>query len=72
MIVADYFCDPEHKLNPHAVLMGATMMASTLSTASPSPPTTSQHGYALPGSIDLRLLEPIGFQQCIVGSKPTH
>ena len=30
VIVADYFCDPEHKLNPHAVLMGATMMASTL------------------------------------------
>jgi SAM-dependent methyltransferase len=71
VIVADYFCDPEHKLNPHAVLMGATMMASTL------------HGFTYTtddfagwmraaGFDDLRLIEPIGFQQCIVGSKPTH
>ena len=30
VIVADYFQDPERKLNPHAVLMGVTMMANTV------------------------------------------
>ena len=29
VVLADYFQDPERKLNPHAVLMGVTMMAAT-------------------------------------------
>ena len=69
VIVADYFCDPEHKHNPHAVLMGATMMASTLHGATF---TTDEFGDWLrtAGFVDLRLVEPIGFQQCIVASRP--
>ena len=68
VIVADYFCDPEHKHNPHAVLMGATMMASTLHGATY---TTGEFGGWLRGAgfSDLRIIEPIGFQQCIVASR---
>ena len=71
VIVADYFCDPEHKLNPHAVLMGATMMASTVKG---STFTTDEFGAWLrdAGFVDLRLVEPIGFQQCIVASRPEN
>jgi ubiquinone/menaquinone biosynthesis C-methylase UbiE len=69
VILAEYFCDPEHKLNPHAVLMGATMMASTLHGATF---TTDEFGTWLraAGFDDLRLIEPIGFQQCIVAARP--
>ena len=68
VIVADYFCDPEHKLNPHAVLMGATMMASTINGFTF---TTEEFADWLrcAGFVDLRLVEPIGFQQCIVASR---
>jgi ubiquinone/menaquinone biosynthesis C-methylase UbiE len=68
VIVSDYFCDPERKLNPHAVLMGATMMASTVHGATF---TTEEFGTWMgdAGFGDLRLIEPIGFQQCIVGSR---
>ena len=30
VVLADYFIGPNHKTNPHAVLMGMTMMASTV------------------------------------------
>ena len=68
VILADYFCDPEHKLNPHAVLMGVTMMASTVNG---STFTTEELGGWLrdAGFVELRLVEPIGFQQCIVASR---
>ena len=68
VIVADYFCDHERKLNPHAVLMGATMMASTVNG---STFTTEEFGTWLrdAGFVGLRLVEPIGFQQCIVASR---
>ncbi len=71
VIVADYFCDPEHKLNPHAVLMGATMMASTING---STFTTDEFAKWIrsAGFVDLRLVEPIGFQQCIVASRPEN
>jgi ubiquinone/menaquinone biosynthesis C-methylase UbiE len=69
VIVADYFCDPEHKHNPHAVLMGATMMASTLRgftfTTDDFADWLRRAGFA-----HLHLIEPIGFQQCIVATKP--
>ena len=69
VIVADYFCDPEHKRNHHAVLMGATMMASTLHGLTY---TTDQFGHWLrsAGFTSLRMIEPIGFQQCIVATRP--
>jgi ubiquinone/menaquinone biosynthesis C-methylase UbiE len=68
VIVADYFIDPERKANPHAVLMGATMMASTVHGFTY---TTDEFGGWLrtAGFADLRMVEPIGFQQCIVATK---
>ena len=69
VIVADYFQDPERKLNPHAVLMGVTMMANTLNGLTF---TTDEFGRWLRGAgfSELRLIEPIGFQQCIIATKP--
>jgi SAM-dependent methyltransferase len=69
VIVADYFQDPERKLNPHAVLMGVTMMANTLKGFTF---TTGEFGRWLRGAGfgELRLIEPIGFQQCIIATKP--
>lgn len=69
LILADYFTDVERKFNPHAVLMGATMMAST------------EKGFCFThaqfsewlrdaGFVDLRLIEPIGFQQSFVATRP--
>ncbi len=68
VVVADYFQDPECKLNPHAVLMGVTMMASTVSGFTFTP---DEFGDWLRGAgfTDLRLIEPIGFQQCIVATR---
>jgi SAM-dependent methyltransferase len=69
VIVADYFQDPERKLNPHAVLMGVTMMANTRNGLTF---TTDEFGAWLRGAGfgDLRLIEPIGFQQCMIATKP--
>lgn len=69
VVLADYFIDLERKFNPHAVIMGTTMMAST------------ERGFCFThqqfsewlteaGFIDLRLVEPIGFQQSFVATKP--
>lgn len=69
LLLADYFEDNTRKYNPHAVLMGATMMAST------------EHGFTFTtetfctwlrdaGFANLRLVEPIGFQQVYVATKP--
>ncbi len=69
LILADYFVDPERKLNPHAVLMAATMMASTTRGAG----FTHQQfaGWIRSAGFEaLRVIEPIGFQQQIVASKP--
>lgn len=69
VVVADYFQDPERKLNPHAVLMGVTMMASTTNGFTF---TTDEFGdwLRVAGFDDLRLIEPIGFQQSIIATRP--
>ena len=68
VIVADYFQDPERKLNPHAVLMGVTMMANTVNGFTF---TTEQFAgwLADAGFVEPRLLEPIAFQQCMIATK---
>ncbi|HZB42016.1 MAG TPA: class I SAM-dependent methyltransferase [Ilumatobacter sp.] len=68
VIVADYFQDPERKLNPHAVLMGVTMMANTVNGFTF---TTEQYGgwLADAGFVDVRLVEPIAFQQCMIATR---
>ena len=69
VLVADYFVDLEHKFNPHAVLMGMTMMASTVNGF---PITNEQATTWLreAGFEALRLVEPIGFQFVYVATKP--
>ena len=71
VIVADYFQDPERKLNPHAVLMGVTMMANT---AKGFTFTTEQFAgwLADAGFVEHRLVEPIAFQQCMIATKATR
>ncbi|HEV8298541.1 MAG TPA: class I SAM-dependent methyltransferase [Acidimicrobiales bacterium] len=69
VLIADYFTDNARTLNPFAVLMGATMMAST------------EHGFTFTheqyvewlhaaGFRPVRLIEPIGFNQVFVATKP--
>jgi len=69
LILADYFVDPERKMNPHAVLMGATMMASTVHG---NGFTTDEYATWIRdvGFESVRLIEPIGFQQQLIASKP--
>jgi SAM-dependent methyltransferase len=71
VIVADYFQDPERKLNPHAVLMGVTMMANTVNGFTF---TTEQFAgwLAEAGFVEQRLVEPIAFQQCMIATKATR
>lgn len=69
VLLADYFADPERKANPHAVLMGTTMMASTRRG------TAFTHGQVAgwlraAGFEAVRLVEPIGFQQVLVATRP--
>lgn len=68
VVLADYFVDAL-KANPHAVLMGLTMMASTVNGF----PITSQQAAAWlseAGFEAVRLIEPIGFQLAYVAAKP--
>lgn len=69
VVLADYFQDPEKKMNPHAVLMGVTMMASTVNGFTFTPDEFGGWMRAA-GFTDLRLIEPIGFQQSIVATRP--
>ena len=69
LLLADYFTDVERKFNPHAVIMGTTMMASTRKG---STFTHQQFSEWLrdAGFAQVRLIEPIGFQQCFVATRP--
>jgi len=69
VVLSDYFADRQRSLAGHALMMGVTMMASTV------------HGEALSygdvadrlrvaGFEAVRLIEPIGFQEAFVASKP--
>ncbi len=69
LILADYFPDIERKFNPHAVLMGTTMMASTRRGFTFTHRQFSEWIRAA-GFEALRLIEPIGFQQSFVATKP--
>jgi SAM-dependent methyltransferase len=69
LILADYFTDIERKSNPHAVIMGTTMMASTEKGFCFTHQEFSEWIRAA-GFVDLRLVEPIAFQQSFVASKP--
>ncbi len=69
LIVADYFPDNARKLNPFGVLMGLTMVAATARGRTFTPEEMrgllAGHGFGR-----IRLLEPIGFNQVFVATKP--
>ena len=69
VMLADYFVDPERRFNRHGVLMGMTMMTSTLNG---SPLSNEQVVGWLrdAGFRALRLIEPIGFQFVYVATMP--
>lgn len=69
LILADYFPDIERKFNPHAVIMGTTMMASTEKGFCFTHQQFSEW-LTSAGFQHLRLVEPIGFQQSFIASKP--
>lgn len=69
LLLADYFPDMERKANPHAVIMGTTMMASTEKGFTFSHKDFSEW-LVNAGFASLRLVEPIGFQQTFVATKP--
>ena len=69
VMIADYFVDPERKFNPHGVLMGMTMMTSTVNGF----PLTNEQvvGWLRnAGFRAIRLIEPIGFQYVYVATRP--
>ncbi|MCY3648544.1 MAG: methyltransferase domain-containing protein [Acidimicrobiaceae bacterium] len=69
VVLADYFIGPNHKTNPHAVLMGMTMMASTVNGSGVT--TDVATGWLRDAGFEaIRLIEPIGFQFAYVASKP--
>lgn len=69
VVLADYFIGPNHKTNPHAVLMGMTMMASTVNGFGVT--TEAAIGWLRDAGFEaVRLIEPIGFQFAYVASKP--
>jgi precorrin-6B methylase 2 len=70
LVVADYFPDNDRKLNPFGVLMGLTMAAATAHGRTFTP--AEMRGLLFErGCRSIRLLEPIGFNQVFVGTKPT-
>ena len=69
LVLADYFCDVDRKLDPHGVLMGATMMASTVHGNAFTAQQYSEWIRAA-GFEAIRLIEPIGHQQQFVATKP--
>jgi SAM-dependent methyltransferase len=68
LVLADYFTDIERKFNPHAVIMGTTMMASTEKGFTFTHQQFSEWLRDC-GFTAIRLIEPIGFQQSFVASK---
>lgn len=69
LILSDYFCDRSRSTAAHALMMGVTMMASTRRGATF---TSGQVAKMLRdvGFEAVRLVEPIGFQELFVASRP--
>ena len=69
VLLADYFVDTQRKSNPHAVLMGMTMMTSTVN-GFPISNEAATTWLRTAGFEAIRLVEPIGFQFVYVATKP--
>ncbi len=68
VLLADYFVDPDRRYNPHGVLMGMTMMASTLEGFALTNAQATQWLRAA-GFVNRRLIEPIGNQFVYVATR---
>jgi len=69
LMLADYFVDSERKFNPHGVLMGMTMMTSTVHGF----PITNEQVVGWMGDAGfeaVRLIEPVGSQFVYVATRP--
>jgi len=71
LLIGDYFCDEQRSQASHALMMGVTMMASTRRGATH---THGQIGAWLreAGFDAIRIIEPIGFQEVFVASRPNR
>lgn len=69
VVVSDYFRDNSRKFNPFGVLMGVTMVAATRQGLTFTNREVTDWLRAQ-GFEALRLIEPIGFNQMYVASKP--
>jgi ubiquinone/menaquinone biosynthesis C-methylase UbiE len=69
LVLADYFADNTRKLNPFGVLMGVTMMASTIRgfTFTNEQFVGWMHDAGFTG---IRMIEPIGFNNVYIARKP--
>ncbi|MFK8024212.1 MAG: methyltransferase dimerization domain-containing protein [Ilumatobacter sp.] len=69
VLIGDYYVDEQRSLASHALMMGVTMMASTRKGATH---THGQMGSWLreAGFEAVRVIEPIGFQEVFVASRP--
>ncbi|MEM8620803.1 MAG: methyltransferase [Actinomycetota bacterium] len=72
VVIGDYFTDARRSAaNPHALMMGVTMMASTERGATFSHDDVATWLRAA-GCENVRIIEPIGFQQVLVGDRPAE
>ena len=71
VVLSDYFADRQRSLAGHALMMGVTMMASTVHGEALSYGDVADRLRAA-GFEAVRLIEPIGFQEAFVASKPPH
>lgn len=71
LVVADYFPDNARKLNPFGVLMDLTMAAAT-ARGRTFTPEEMRSRLSARGFRPIRLLEPIGFNQVFVATKPVE
>lgn len=69
LLLSDYFCDRSRSLAGHALMMGVTMMASTRRGATFTYGDVADWLRAA-GFEAVRLIEPIGFQELFVATRP--
>lgn len=68
LVLSDYFVDNERKFNPHGVLMGMTMMTSTVN-GFPITHRQATDWLRDAGFEGIRLIEPIGFQFAYIATR---
>ncbi|MEM1334738.1 MAG: class I SAM-dependent methyltransferase, partial [Actinomycetota bacterium] len=70
LLLGDYFCDEDRSQASHSLMMGVTMMASTRVGGTFTSGEVAEW-LVEAGLTAVRMIEPIGFQYVVVGTKPT-